>query len=120
MMSVVGWLYQFYNSVKKDEIFASKETITKDTLPAVTQLFTPDWIVRYMAENSVGRLWLESYPNSTLKESLKYYVDDAKQDEETQKKLDEIKYKNVNPEEIKIIEPCCEAAISWFTSLICF
>lgn len=106
-VEVVGWLYQFYNSVKKDEVFASKKTITKDTLPAVTQLFTPDWIVRYMAENSVGRLWLESYPNSTLKESLKYYVDDAKQDEETQKKLDEIKYKNVNSEEIKIIEPCC-------------
>ena len=106
-VEVVGWLYQFYNSVKKDEVFASKKTITKDTLPAVTQLFTPDWIVRYMAENSVGRLWLESYPNSTLKQSLKYYVDDAKQDEETQKKLDEIKYKNVNPEEIKIIEPCC-------------
>lgn len=106
-VEVVGWLYQFYNSVKKDEVFASKKTITKDTLPAVTQLFTPDWIVRYMAENSVGRLWLESYPNSTLKQSLKYYVDDAKQDEETQKKLDKIKYKNVNPEEIKIIEPCC-------------
>ncbi len=106
-VEVVGWLYQFYNSVKKDEVFASKETITKDTLPAVTQLFTPDWIVRYMADNSVGRLWLESYPNSSLKQSLKYYVDDAKQDEETQKKLDEIKYKNVNPEEIKIIEPCC-------------
>lgn len=106
-IEVVGWLYQFYNSVKKDEVFASKETITKDTLPAVTQLFTPDWIVRYMADNSVGRLWLESYPNSSLKQSLKYYVEDAKQDEETQKKLDEIKYKNVNPEEIKIIEPCC-------------
>jgi len=106
-IEVVGWLYQFYNSVKKDEVFASKETITKDTLPAVTQLFTPDWIVRYMADNSVGRLWLESYPNSSLKAELKYYVEDAKQDEETQKKLDEIKYKNVNPEEIKIIEPCC-------------
>lgn len=106
-VEVVGWLYQFYNSVKKDEVFASKETITKDTLPAVTQLFTPDWIVRYMAENSVGRLWLESYPDSSLKQSLKYYVEDAKQDEETQKKLDEIKYKNVNPEEIKVIEPCC-------------
>lgn len=106
-IEVVGWLYQFYNSVKKDEVFASKETITKDTLPAVTQLFTPDWIVRYMADNSVGRLWLESYPNSSLRSELKYYVDDAKQDEETQKKFDEIKYKNVNPEEIKIIEPCC-------------
>ena len=106
-VEVVGWLYQFYNSVKKDEVFASKETITKDTLPAVTQLFTPDWIVRYMADNSVGRLWLESNPNSSLKENLKYYVDDAEQDEETLKKIDSIKYKNVNSEEITIIEPCC-------------
>lgn len=106
-VEVVGWLYQFYNSVKKDEVFASKETITKETLPAVTQLFTPDWIVRYMADNSVGRLWLESYPNSSIKDSLKYYVDDAEQDDETKKRLEEIRYKNVNPEDIKIIEPCC-------------
>lgn len=106
-VEVVGWLYQFYNSVKKDEVYASGKTITKETLPAVTQLFTPDWIVRYMAENSVGRIWMESYPNSTLRSELKYYVDDAKQEAEVQAKLNEIKYKNVNPEEIKIIEPCC-------------
>ena len=106
-VEVIGWLYQFYISQKKDEVFASKATITKDTLPAVTQLFTPDWIVRYMAENSVGRIWLESYPNSVLKGEMKYYVEDAEQEEEVQKKLDEAKYKNVNPENIKIIEPCC-------------
>ena len=105
-VEIVGWLYQFYNSVKKDQVFASKETITKDTLPAVTQLFTPDWIVRYMAENSVGRVWIESYPKSSLRNEFKYYVDDAKQDEETNKKLEEIKYKNIDPEEIKVIEPC--------------
>lgn len=105
-VEIVGWLYQFYNSVKKDQVFASKETITKDTLPAVTQLFTPDWIVRYMAENSVGRVWMESYPNSSLRSDLKYYVDDVKQDDETNKKLEEIKYKNVDPEKIKVIEPC--------------
>lgn len=106
-VEVIGWLYQFYISQKKDEVFASKKTITKDTLPAVTQLFTPDWIVRYIAENSVGRIWLESYPDSSLRASMKYYVDDAKQEEDVQKKLDEIKYKAVNPEEIKIVEPCC-------------
>lgn len=106
-VEVIGWLYQFYISQKKDEVFASKETITKDTLPAVTQLFTPDWIVRYMAENSVGRIWLESYPNSALKSEMKYYVDDAKQEASVQQKIDAIKYKNVSPEEIKIIEPCC-------------
>lgn len=106
-VEVVGWLYQFYNSVKKDEVFASKKKITKETLPAVTQLFTPDWIVRYMAENSIGRIWLESYPNSPIRNEMKYYVDDAEQTEEVQKKIDEIKYKNVKPEDIRIIEPCC-------------
>ena len=106
-VEIIGWMYQFYISVKKDEVFASKKTITKDTLPAVTQLFTPDWIVRYMAENSVGRIWLESYPNSPLRGQMKYYVDDPEQPEEVQRKIDAIKYRNVNPEDIRIIEPCC-------------
>ena len=106
-VEIIGWMYQFYISSKKDAVYASKKTITKDTLPAVTQLFTPDWIVRYMAQNSVGRLWLESYPDSTLRSEMKYYVEDAEQTAEVQKKIDEIKYKNVNPEEIRIIEPCC-------------
>ena len=106
-VEVIGWLYQFYNSVKKDEVFASKKTITKDTLPAVTQLFTPEWIVRYMAENSIGRIWLESYPNSSLKHEMKYYVEDAKQTPEVQREVDKIKYHDVNPLDIKIIEPCC-------------
>ena len=106
-VEIIGWMYQFYISSKKDAVYASKKTITKDTLPAVTQLFTPDWIVRYMAQNSVGRLWLESYPNSTLRSEMKYYVEDAEQTAEVQKKIDEIKYKNVNPEDIRIIEPCC-------------
>ena len=106
-VEIIGWMYQFYISSKKDAVFASKKTITKDTLPAVTQLFTPDWIVRYMAENSVGRIWMESYPDSPLRADMKYYVDEAEQTEEVQKKLDEIRYKIVNPEDIKIIEPCC-------------
>ena len=106
-VEVIGWLYQFYISQKKDEVFASKKTITKDTLPAVTQLFTPDWIVRYMAENSVGRIWMESYPDSSLRFEMKYYVEDATQAEEAQRKIDAIKYQNVNPEDIRIIEPCC-------------
>lgn len=106
-VEIIGWLYQFYISAKKDEVNKAKKTITKDTLPAVTQLFTPDWIVRYMAQNSVGRLWLESYPQSSLHEEMKYYVDEPEQPEEVQRKIDDIKYKAVNPEEIKIIEPCC-------------
>lgn len=106
-VEIIGWMYQFYISSKKDEVYASKKTITKYTLPAVTQLFTPDWIVRYMAQNSVGRLWLESYPDSPLRAKMKYYVEDAEQTPEVQKKLEEIRYKNVNPEDIRIIEPCC-------------
>lgn len=105
-VEIIGWLYQFYIATKKDEVFASKEKITKDTLPAVTQLFTPEWIVKYMAENSIGRIWLESYPNSPLKDEMKYFVDEAAQEPEVEEKLKEIRYKNANPEEIKIIEPC--------------
>lgn len=105
-VEIIGWMYQFYISAKKDAVMSAKKTITKDTLPAVTQLFTPDWIVRYMAENSVGRIWMESYPKSSLRDSMDYYVDDPEQTEEVQRKLDEIKYKNVNPENIRIIEPC--------------
>lgn len=105
-VEIIGWMYQFYISAKKDAVMAAKKTITKDTLPAVTQLFTPDWIVRYMAENSVGRIWMESYPQSPLRSAMDYYVDDPKQTEEVQRKLDEIKYKNVNPESIRVIEPC--------------
>ena len=105
-VEIIGWMYQFYISAKKDAVMAAKKTITKDTLPAVTQLFTPDWIVRYMAENSVGRIWMESYPQSPLRSTMNYYVDDPEQTPEVQRKLDEIKYKNVNPESIRIIEPC--------------
>ena len=105
-VEIIGWMYQFYISAKKDAVMASKKTITKETLPAVTQLFTPDWIVRYMVENSVGRIWMESYPQSLLRSTMNFYVDDPEQAPEVQRKLDEIKYKNVNPESIRVIEPC--------------
>ena len=106
-VEVIGWLYQFYVSVKKAEVFASKKTITKDTLPAVTQLFTPDWIVRYLTQNSIGRIWLESYPNSPLRSEMKYYVADPEQPEAVLRKIEAIRYRDVNPEDIKVIEPCC-------------
>lgn len=104
-VEIVGWLYQYYVASNREE-FRKAKVVTKDLIPTLSQIFTPDWIVRYMAENSVGRLWLESYPNSSLRSDLKYYVDDAKQNDETNKKLEEIKYKNVDPEKIKVIEPC--------------
>jgi hypothetical protein len=105
-VEIIGWLYQFYIATKKDEVFASKKTITKDTLPAVTQLFTPDWIVKYMVENSIGRIWMESYPKSQLKSELMYYVEEKKQQSEVTEIIESIRYKNVEPQKIKIIEPC--------------
>lgn len=105
-IEVIGWLYQFYVASDR-QAFRDAKVVTKDLIPTLTQVFTPDWIVRYMTENSVGRLWLESYPDSTLKSSMKYYVEDAKQEADVQRKIDAIKYKNVNPEDIRVIEPCC-------------
>lgn len=105
-VEVIGWLYQFYVADDR-QAFRDAKVVTKDLIPTLTQVFTPDWIVRYMAENSVGRVWLESYPNSQLKSEMKYYVEDAKQEADVQQKIDAIKYKSVNPEDIKVIEPCC-------------
>lgn len=107
-VEIIGWLYQYYNTEPKNEAFAKKGKITKEELPAVTQLFTPDWIVRYMVENSLGRLWLEGHPDDNLKAKWKYYLDEAEQEPEVNKKLDEIKeeYKKLNPEDIKLIDPC--------------
>ena len=108
-VEIIGWLYQFYISEKKDEVFASKDKINKGTLPAVTQLFTPDWIVRYMVENSLGKMWVDGHKASNLKKYMKYYVEDAEQTEEVKKKLDEInkEYARKNVKEITFIDPCC-------------
>lgn len=106
-VEIIGWMYQFYISSKKDAVNKAKKTITKDTLPAVTQLFTPKWIVRYMAENSVGRIWLESNPASALRADMPYYVEEAEQTEEVQRQLDAIRYRNVDPKDLRVIDPCC-------------
>lgn len=105
-VEVIGWLYQFYVASDR-QAFRDAKVVTKDLIPTLTQVFTPDWIVRYMTENSIGRLWLESYPDSSIKASMRYYVEDATQETEVQRKIDAIKYRNVNPEDIRIIEPCC-------------
>ncbi len=107
-VQIIGWLYQYYNTEPKDKAFAKKGKITKNEIPAVTQLFTPDWIVRYMVENSLGRFWIESHPNDRLKSNWTYYVDNAKQDEEVQKELEEQWRKNqkIPLEKIRCIDPC--------------
>lgn len=110
-VQIIGWLYQYYNSEPKDAVFAALKKnvkISKENIPAVTQLFTPEWIVRYMVENSLGRLWLEGHPNDTLKSEWKYYLDEAEQEADVQKQLDEIRkeYAALKPEEIRCIDPC--------------
>lgn len=107
-VEIIGWLYQYYNTEPKAAAFAKDGKITKEEIPAVTQLFTPDWIVRYMVENSLGRLWVEGHPDCGLKENWKYYLEEAQQEPEVQAKLAEIRkeYSALNPEDIKLIDPC--------------
>ena len=105
-VEIIGWLYQFYVADRRQQ-YRDAKTVTKELIPTLTQVFTTDWVVRYMAENSVGRIWMESYPCSSLHSQMKYYVEDSEQTEEIQRKFDKIKYHNVNPEDIRIIEPCC-------------
>lgn len=110
-VEIIGWMYQYYNIEPKDETFAllkKNVKITKERIPAATQLFTPDWIVRYMVENSLGRLWVEGHPNDGLKGNWKYYLEEAEQEESVQEQLEQIRaeYLNLNPEDIKVIDPC--------------
>ncbi len=131
-VQIIGWLYQYYNSEKKDEVFAALKKnvkITKENIPAATQLFTPDWIVRYMVENSLGRLWLEGHPDTkdqllpTREEQSAYaagnrdpedtkwhyYLEEAEQEPDVQAQLAQIRkeYAALTPEQIKVIDPCC-------------
>ena len=110
-VEIVGWLYQYYNSELKDETFAllkKNVKITKERIPSATQLFTPDWIVRYMVENSLGRLWVEGHPNDSLKQGWKYYLEEAQQEPQVAAQLAEIRrgYAAMTPEDIRVIDPC--------------
>lgn len=107
-VEIIGWLYQYYNTEPKNKAFAKKNKITKEEVPAVTQLFTPDWIVRYMVENSLGRMWVEGHPDDELKNKWKYYLDEAEQEQSVQLELNKIKaeHATLKPEDIKLIDPC--------------
>ncbi|WP_019892648.1 BREX-1 system adenine-specific DNA-methyltransferase PglX [Allobaculum stercoricanis] len=109
-VQIIGWLYQYYNTEPKANVYARPKgsKISKYDIPAVTQLFTPDWIVKYMVENSLGRLWLEGHENNALKENWRYYLEEAKQEESVQKQLDEIRLnrRNQKIEEVTVIDPC--------------
>ncbi len=97
-VEILGWLYQFYISEKKDEVMARKKAVPTEDIPAVTQLFTPHWIVRYLVENSLGRLWLLNRPGSKLREQMPYYI-------EGEAESDFLKINR--PEEIKLLDPAC-------------
>lgn len=105
-VQIIGWLYQYYNSELKD-IVMKKKNYTKDDIPAATQLFTPDWIIRYMTENSLGRLWLDGHPDFDHS-NWKYYLEEAEQEPEVLEQLKKIReeHEKLKPEDIKVIDPC--------------
>lgn len=109
-VQIMGWMYQYYNTEPKDKVFADLKKnikISKQNIPAATQLFTPDWIVRYMVENSLGRLWVEGHPDFD-KSDWKYYLDEAPQEPQVEQQLKEIRaqYAKMEPEQLKVIDPC--------------
>ena len=109
-VEIIGWLYQYYISEKKDQVFAGLKKgkkLSKDDVPAATQIFTPEWIVKYMVENSVGKMWLESHPNRDLQAKFKYYLESAEQEDSVKAQLRKITNLNLNPPEIKVLDPAC-------------
>lgn len=104
-VEVIGWLYQFYISDKKDEVIG--KVVKSEDIPAATQLFTPNWIVQYLVQNSVGRQWLQTYPDSSLKGKMPYYIEPAEQTPEVQAQLAEITPSSIKPESIKVLDPAC-------------
>ncbi|HDT2106325.1 TPA: BREX-1 system adenine-specific DNA-methyltransferase PglX [Enterobacter roggenkampii] len=104
-VEVIGWLYQFYISEKKDAVIG--KVVNSEDIPAATQLFTPNWIVQYLVQNSVGRQWLQTYPDSPLKDKMDYYIEPAEQTPEVQAQLAAITPASIEPESIKVLDPAC-------------
>ncbi|EIG3375324.1 BREX-1 system adenine-specific DNA-methyltransferase PglX, partial [Escherichia coli] len=104
-VEVIGWLYQFYISEKKDDVIG--KVVKSEDIPAATQLFTPNWIVQYLVQNSVGRQWLQTYPDSSLKGKMPYYIEPAEQTPEVQAQLAAITPSSIEPESIKVLDPAC-------------
>ena len=104
-IEIIGWIYQFYISEKKDEVIG--KVVKSEDIPAATQLFTPNWIVKYLVQNSLGAQWLATYPDSPLKEQMEYYIEPAEQTEEVKAQLAAITPSSLNPEELTLIDPAC-------------
>ena len=104
-IEVIGWLYQFYISEKKDEVIG--KVVKTEDIPAATQLFTPNWIVKYLVQNSIGKEWLATYPDSPLRQQMEYYIEPAEQTAEVQEQLKAITPESLNPEEMTLLDPAC-------------
>ncbi|MBD5804525.1 N-6 DNA Methylase [Azoarcus sp. Aa7] len=104
-IEVIGWLYQFYISEKKDQVIG--KVVASDDIPAATQLFTPNWIVKYMVQNSLGAQWLATYPDSAIKGLMAYYIEPAEQTDEVKAQLVAMTPNRLNPEELTLIDPAC-------------
>lgn len=104
-IEIIGWLYQFYISERKDEVIG--KVVKSEDIPAATQLFTPNWIVKYMTQNSLGRMWLQTYPDSSLRAKMEYYIEPGEQSPEVKEELAKLTPASINPEEIKILDPAC-------------
>lgn len=102
-VEIIGWLYQFYISERKEEVIG--KVVRSEDIPAATQLFTPSYIVQYLVQNSVGRQWLRSYPNSPLREKMPYYVPPGEQTAEVQSQLNANIPDNIDPQTIKVLDP---------------
>ncbi len=102
-IEIIGWLYQFYISEKKDQVIG--KVVASEDIPAATQLFTPNWIVKYMVQNSLGAQWLATYPDSPLKGKMEYYIEPAEQTDDVNVQLKEITPAELNPEELTLIDP---------------
>ncbi|QNI68447.1 BREX-1 system adenine-specific DNA-methyltransferase PglX [Synechococcus sp. BMK-MC-1] len=104
-VEIIGWLYQFYISEKKDEVIG--KVVKSEDIPAATQLFTPNWIVKYMVQNTIGAQWLATYPDSPLRQQMEFYIEPAEQTDEVKAKLAEITPTSLNPEELTLMDPAC-------------
>jgi len=102
-VEIIGWLYQFYISEKKDQVIG--KVVKSEDIPAATQLFTPDWIVKYMVQNSLGRQWQMTYPNSPLKTKMEYYIEPAVQTDEVKSQLAAITPDSLDPEKLTLLDP---------------
>ena len=104
-VEIIGWLYQFYISEKKDQVIG--KVVKSEDIPAATQLFTPNWIVKYLVQNSLGAQWLDTYPDSALKGQMEYFIEPAEQTDDVKVQLAAVTPESLNPEELTLIDPAC-------------